>query len=838
MGKQREQKKKPGGGKSHGSNKQQRKKKTCEDSQRPYDKDTMAFISLSQELKEEGNRLFQSRDYEEAMFLYEKAITFLPRNHPDVSYLHSNMAACYMQLGESEYPRAIHECNLALEVDPKCTKALLKRSRCYEGLVRLDLAQRDAMRVLRIEPNNFMAAEIVERVKATIDSNGGAADIPVDLIPVPEYVEPPVAPTLSKSSKGKARKKKCLLKIEKKKGNDGDGNGRKRRRKKAKKKVRYVGKARDNEDMEDQESEDIFLIGSGINAQKAKERIEGKEFNNAFRHDSDLSGDDEDESLPGKNVEYNRFEVLNDDSKEEEEEEEEGKPEIGIYDLSVQKNKNKRVPRGKQVEERRAEDKLVVREIKNCNNHIRKGESSSRRVKLIYGDDIRIAHVPTDSDILGLREIVCNRFPNCKSILIKYKDEEGDLVTITTNEELRWAETSSSSQHCLTRLFIIDVNPGQDPLLEEKIKREKAEQERKQNEQTITDPENDSDLLQITSSCVDDWIIHFAYLFKQHATGIKSGDCFLGLHDVGVKAYSEAMEETVTSEEAQDIFSTAEEKFREMASLALFSWGNIHMSKARRRVFTEYSATTVREDDHEWAQKEYSMAGRRFEEALKINPSFYECIIALGQLQFEQAKLSWYHHSTTTTTTSDDLLSLSALSEEVLQLYRNAGKNMERGIHMWEEALVQHLIEVTNESETDRILEEMKLGNLFKVISAEETAELAANIRSQVNLLWGTMLYERSVLEFKLELPSWQNCLEAAADKLELAGASPEDIAVMIKNHCSNSLQGVDNVEETEQAWNEMYEAIRWQMDIPALHLESLLQKRVANTHHAALDPA
>ena len=38
----------------------------------PYDKDTMVFIAMSQELKDEGNRLFQKRDHEGAMVKYEE----------------------------------------------------------------------------------------------------------------------------------------------------------------------------------------------------------------------------------------------------------------------------------------------------------------------------------------------------------------------------------------------------------------------------------------------------------------------------------------------------------------------------------------------------------------------------------------------------------------------------------------------------------------------------------------------------------------------------------------------------------------------------------------------
>ncbi|PSS11181.1 HSP-interacting protein, partial [Actinidia chinensis var. chinensis] len=130
-----------------------------------FDEDTAVFINMSQELKEEGNKLFQKRDHEGAMLKYEKALKLLPRSHIDVAYLRSNMAACYMQMGLGEYPRAINECNLALEVAPKYSKALLKRARCYEALNRLDLAMRDVNHVLSIEPNNLTALEIADSVK-------------------------------------------------------------------------------------------------------------------------------------------------------------------------------------------------------------------------------------------------------------------------------------------------------------------------------------------------------------------------------------------------------------------------------------------------------------------------------------------------------------------------------------------------------------------------------------------------------------------------------------------------------------------------------------------------
>ena len=146
--------------------------KVGDNSSKAYDDDTAVFIAMSQELKEEGNKMFQKRDHEGAMLKYEKALKLLPKNHIDVCHLRSNMAACYMQMGLSEYPRAIHECNLALEVTPKYSKALLKRARCYEALNRLELAFRDVNTVLNMEPKNIMTLEISERVRSTLGKKG------------------------------------------------------------------------------------------------------------------------------------------------------------------------------------------------------------------------------------------------------------------------------------------------------------------------------------------------------------------------------------------------------------------------------------------------------------------------------------------------------------------------------------------------------------------------------------------------------------------------------------------------------------------------------------------
>ncbi|XP_057767924.1 protein PHOX4-like [Salvia miltiorrhiza] len=790
MGKHGGKKKKSSGQKSVESN--IRQSKGSEASQRAYDKDTAVFILMSQELKEEGNRMFQKREYEGAMLNYEKGIKLLPRNHIDVAYLRSNMAACYMQLGISEYPRAIHECNLALEVSPRYSKALLKRARCYEALNKLDLARRDVGTVLKMEPNNLMAIEISERVEMTIERQGSREnEIPVDLVvPLPEYLEPlPLAQT--KASKEKSRKKKSSnLKVEKVdcnveenvKGKKVNGNAEENAEEK-----KVNGKVENNVNGNVEESAKEKTFGGNIEENAKDEKV------------GNIGGSKDGKTKHGKKMKRKVRESKVD------------------VDVVLRKADD-------QIEERKTEDKLVVEEEKFTNNA---EEEPTRTVKLVFGEDIRWAQIPLNCNVLKLREVIVDRFPSSKAVLVKYRDQEGDLVTITSTEELRLAE--ASTEHGSVKLYIVEVNPDQDPLFK-KIRKDESIDILDLKNVTENGHVGNGKEVRTESACISDWIIQFAQLFKNHV-GFDV-EAYLDLHEVGMKLYSDAMEETVTSEEAQELFCSAAEKFQEMAALALFNWGNVHMSRARKRVYltedsSKESMLTQVKSVYDWAQTEYVNAGKRYEEALNIKPNFHEAILALGQQQFEQAKLSWYF----ATGTDVDLESWP--SSEVLHLYNRAEENMEKGMQMWAEE--QEVNESSRPNKTEIQLQNMKLNNLFKHVSADEAAEQVSNIRAQIHVLWGTMLYERSIMEFKLGLPVWHECLEVAVEKFELAGAAPTDIAVMIKNHISNGTasEGGFNIDELVQAWNEMYEAKKWQSSIPSFRLEPLLRRRVSKIYYA-----
>ena len=68
------------------------------------------------ELKDQGNKLFASRNYDGAIECYTKAIL----KNPSVPHYYTNRALCY--LNQKRWPQAIQDSKLALEKEPNLVK--------------------------------------------------------------------------------------------------------------------------------------------------------------------------------------------------------------------------------------------------------------------------------------------------------------------------------------------------------------------------------------------------------------------------------------------------------------------------------------------------------------------------------------------------------------------------------------------------------------------------------------------------------------------------------------------------------------------------------------------
>ncbi|XP_057795012.1 protein CLMP1 [Salvia miltiorrhiza] len=716
--------------------------------------DSSVFLKRAHELKEEGNRRFQAKDYVGALLQYENALKLTPKTHPDRAVFHSNRAACLMQMKPIDYDTVISECTLALQVQPNFVRALLRRARAFEAIGRYETAMQDVQSLLVADPNHGDALEIAGRLRMAL---GPRQEAQQDL-----QSRPSPAALGASAIRGApiAGIGPCLP-----------------ARPVPKKPVPSAAAANAVPSNKSEKLYPVPPIENGSEANNHLPKVALKPANGSSRSIPNAGKDNAKEQLPSRSI----FTSVHRPSAE---------PVIQY-----------------------------------------------RPLKLVYDHDIRLAQMPVNCSLKVLREIVSNRLPMSKAVLIKYKDSDGDLVTVTCSAELRLAESSvdnlipkdpdteKGDSPAMLKLHIVEVSPEQEPPLleeEESVVPAKGDENVSQSspaESVVEAVDSEIDSTEKIAQkektggtedpeCkeveMDDWLFEFAQLFRTHV-GIDP-DAHIDLHELGMELCSEALEETVTSEDAQSLFDKAALKFQEVVALAFFNWGNVHMCAARKRMPIDESADkdTMNgqlQNAYDWVKDKYTLAKEKYEEALSIKPDFYEGLLALGQQQFEMAKLHW----------SFILAKKEDLSKwdptETIGLFDSAEEKMKTATAMWEKLEEQRANELKDPSanKKDELSKRKKKPGSgaqgdsgIGEISPEEAAEQAAVMRSQIHLFWGNMLFERSQIECKLNLPGWKKNLDVAVGRFKLAGASEADISTVLKNHYSNEEAADGNEKKTE----------------------------------------
>lgn len=108
-------------------------------------------VILGEHEKNQGNKCFLEKKYDQAIQHYSTAIQLDPKN----PIYFSNRAMAYLKLGA--YQQAEHDCSRALELDPCLVKALLRRGAARVALAEFVEAKADFERVLVLEPQNKQA---------------------------------------------------------------------------------------------------------------------------------------------------------------------------------------------------------------------------------------------------------------------------------------------------------------------------------------------------------------------------------------------------------------------------------------------------------------------------------------------------------------------------------------------------------------------------------------------------------------------------------------------------------------------------------------------------------
>ncbi|XP_073312277.1 protein CLMP1-like [Primulina huaijiensis] len=699
--------------------------------------DSSVFSKRAHELKEEGNRRFQSKDYLGALKQYEDALKLTPKTNPDRAVFHSNIAACLMHIKPIDYGSVISECTLALQVQPQFVRALLRRARAYEAIGKYELAMLDVLKLLSTDSDNHDGLEIAGRLRMAL---GPHQDVQQEL-----QSRPSPAALGASALRGAP--------------------------------ISGVGPCLPARPMPKKPMQSV--LGPTSPANKSEKLY------------------------PIPPIENGR------------------EPKIQLPKVILKPPNNSRPNENSGLDNQKRQS-VPPLDFLTPSEQPTQSAIRWRQLKLVYDHDIRLGQIPVNCSLKVLRDVVNKRFPMSKAVLIKYKDNDGDLVTITCTSELKMAESYVDSliprdpdadnrgSIGMLRLYIVEVSPEQEPPLLEgggensldskgatldenldasKLKTVDAEVDNQEKPGAPEEPD-------CKEMEVDDWLFEFAQLFRTHV-GIDP-DAHIDLHELGMELCSEALEETVTGEESQDLFDRAALKFQEVAALAFFNWGNVHMCEARKRIPIDESAAKEMmaaqlQTAYDWVKEKYSLAKEKYEEALLIKSDFYEGLLALGQQQFEMAKLHWSY----VLAKKEDLSKWDPT--ETISLFNSAEQKMLVATEMWDKLEEQKANELKDPiaNKKDELLKRRKkqssgtegdssgIGGRGE-ISPEEAAEQAALMRSQMHLFWGNMLFERSQVEYKLGFPGWKKNLNVAVERFKLAGSSEADISAVLKNHCSN----------------------------------------------------
>uniref|UniRef100_T1H3A6 Uncharacterized protein n=1 Tax=Megaselia scalaris TaxID=36166 RepID=T1H3A6_MEGSC len=103
------------------------------------------------EFKEKGNESFKNGKWEEAIEYYTKAI-INGEHHKQLAVLYKNRAAAYLKINDFDSALA------------DSTATLFRRSQAYESIGKYEEAYKDAVDLLKSDPNNKTVQPILERL--------------------------------------------------------------------------------------------------------------------------------------------------------------------------------------------------------------------------------------------------------------------------------------------------------------------------------------------------------------------------------------------------------------------------------------------------------------------------------------------------------------------------------------------------------------------------------------------------------------------------------------------------------------------------------------------------
>jgi len=135
--------------------------------------DMMKGMSQAEVLKVDANEAYKKGDIERAEKAYGKAISACKNNDQDLKIkvdCLANRAACYRQLYLAE--KCVEDCDMALEINPRHVKCLIRRGQALESMEKYKRALADFQAAAMIDPSATLALQSATRIRAAMKKLG------------------------------------------------------------------------------------------------------------------------------------------------------------------------------------------------------------------------------------------------------------------------------------------------------------------------------------------------------------------------------------------------------------------------------------------------------------------------------------------------------------------------------------------------------------------------------------------------------------------------------------------------------------------------------------------
>uniref|UniRef100_A0A0K2SZJ9 DnaJlike proteinlike [Tribolium castaneum] n=1 Tax=Lepeophtheirus salmonis TaxID=72036 RepID=A0A0K2SZJ9_LEPSM len=114
----------------------------------PEDDCILSPIDLADQKKEEGNALYKTKSYIDALSKYSEAIVLCPKNPA----FYGNRSACHMMLGQ--YSNALEDAKRSVSINPEFIKGYIRVAKCCMMLGDIMSAKQAIQQVATLDPNN------------------------------------------------------------------------------------------------------------------------------------------------------------------------------------------------------------------------------------------------------------------------------------------------------------------------------------------------------------------------------------------------------------------------------------------------------------------------------------------------------------------------------------------------------------------------------------------------------------------------------------------------------------------------------------------------------------